>query len=510
MVSLSLCKGRGIRGFIRAFGKEIWIYPAKYALLDRNKINFDHDIYDISVEHVIYSRPHSYQHLNEVENIRRKQRRLATYNNGDNVVEIYILADKTLVDYWKNRAGSNWFTEMVQFLKDMINTVDSYFQNTDWGYDIGSISVKFVSLDIVESWSGIFSEISGWQYETYTGYLDKFMPWYKTYKDINDFDYAMIYASNSYFRNEGNIGYSWLTSICDDTYNCGMMSNTWESLFNVRDQSELFAHELGHNLGAQHDNSGYCSSYNIDPNTDIMMSNIGENAFSTCSIAYIQQAFSDNNGFTCLNNRYNPFELNGQQQQDDDDDDDTGSTPTPQPTAFVDIPTPLPTNNNGDNNDKVLIFFDTFSNLNLWHLSSPTDVVLYTDGTCIGAPITNSYDCALVKGKEGSDRWMIRTISNTYSSYTLILDVITWDLYNNKYEYCKISYSFDFYNWVALGLYGGVSNGAWTPYKNSQFTFSNSDPSQNTLFIKLEAVGQDPYDLYDYCVFDNVYLYGSS
>ena len=41
------------------------------------------------------------------------------------------------------------------------------------------------------------------------------------------------------------------------------------------------------------------------------------------------------------------------------------------------------------------------------------------------------------------DDYIIRSITNNYSSYTLKLDVITWRLNGDAYEYCLISDSFD-------------------------------------------------------------------
>ena len=51
MVSLSLCATQGIRGSIRAFGKEIWIYPSKYVLADTT----NGTVYNLTDEHIIYS-----------------------------------------------------------------------------------------------------------------------------------------------------------------------------------------------------------------------------------------------------------------------------------------------------------------------------------------------------------------------------------------------------------------------------------------------------------------------
>ena len=324
MVSLSLCDKQGIRGSIRAFGQEIWILPSQYAFSDHNKNGMTYDITD---EHIIYAQSVLKLHAEpkDMTDGDITRRRLARYNNGDNVIEVYLLADKTLVDHWKNEEGANWYSAMFTFLGDMINTADGYYRGTNWGSDIGTISIKWVALDIVESWSGIFYDLKNWQSGTYVDYLNKFRAWYAINKDMSDFDYAMIYASQPNFANEGNIGYSWYDSVCNNEYKNGMMSNTWDFLFNVRDQAELFSHELGHNLGARHDDSSTCSF--VDPTYNIMKSNIGSNGFSACSISSIQQEFIDQDGYPCLIRRSNAFVNNY-----DESGSGSGITPTPPPT----------------------------------------------------------------------------------------------------------------------------------------------------------------------------------
>ena len=483
MVSLSLCEGHGIRGFIRAFGKQIWIYPAKYAFSDIKATNNDEndsDVYHISDKHIIYLRANSYPVIND---LMRTRRRLALYNNGDNVVEAYILADKSLVDYWKGRAGNNWYSELTLFLSDMINAVDSYFKNTEWGPDIGLISIKLVELDIVESFSGIYSEISNWQYYRDTTYLNKFIPWFNTNKNPETFDYAMIYAASKYLSDGFMWGYSFKSAICNNNLKAGQMSNTAEGLMNIHDQSALYAHELGHNLGAPHDNDGECNGYYIDPAADIMLSDIGENAYSSCSIAYIQKAFQEKNGYPCLARRNNQLLINGNQV-----------TPFPTPAS------------------KEEIFYDTFENLNWWTASSNSHVRLYTDTSCMKGTKTGNYDCVRIHGKTGEQCYIIRSVRNTYSSYTLVLDIITRDLKHDKDEYCKISYSFNYNDWIQLGLYKGVSDDWIVKNQEQEFSFFNNGGSNNedTLYIKLEAVGTDAGNNWDYCIYDNVYLYGDT
>ena len=149
-----------------------------------------------------------------------------------------------------------------------------------------------------------------------------------------------------------------------------------------------------------------------------------------------------------------------------------------------------------------LIFFDGMGDTNNWIESSSNHIQLYYDGLCI--PNSGTYDCVKITGYLNEDCFLKRSVTNNYASYTLELDIIPWGMHPNQNEYCIVSYSFDDINWTVLAQTEG-SNGAWEPFQDQEFTF-NGVGTATSLYIKLEAVGQDQTDQ---CVFDNVYLYGT-
>eukprot|EP01084_Bolivina_argentea_P308063 532577_1 len=312
-VALSLCDCTGVRGLINAFGNEIWIYPSKYYLNELNSQNST-NCHTITDEHLIY-KAHNYPEYNEA-------RRLQTqYNNGDNVVEIYTLTDPSFVSHFKNSDGNNWYSALFDYLSQVINQASAKYEAVSWGSNIGVISLKWVALDVVESFTGNYASLycepcNGGHNQrcmssnpgtcNYQDYLDIFVTWYKANKDLNDFDYGMIFTSNNLFNGNGDVGYSFYTGMCNDNIKSGMISAY--SYFGLPEMHALFAHELGHNLGAYHDTNGCSSS---DPNNRwIMCSTVGQNTFSSYTIQSIEDGFSNNNGYACLVRRNNPFESN--------------------------------------------------------------------------------------------------------------------------------------------------------------------------------------------------------
>eukprot|EP01084_Bolivina_argentea_P308058 532571_1 len=318
-VALSLCDGKGITGLINAFGQEIYIYPFQYDLNAHNS-TYNHNLIH---KHLIY------KSQNYLEYQPRKRRLQTPYNNGDNVVEIYTLADPSFVNHFKNTDGNNWYSAVYNYLSQVISQASIKYETVNWGSNIGDISLKWVALDIVESFTGIYSSLycepcsQGHINDAsqrcmainpgtcnYQDYLDVFVTWYIANKDVTDFDYAMIFTSNNIFGADsgynGDVGYSFYTSMCNDKDKSGMLSAY--SYFELPEVHALFAHELGHNLGAYHDTNGCSSS---DPNNRwIMCSTVGQNTFSSYTIQSIEDGFSNNNGYACLVRRNNPFESN--------------------------------------------------------------------------------------------------------------------------------------------------------------------------------------------------------
>eukprot|EP00486_Rosalina_sp_Unknown_P003926 CAMPEP_0201567526 /NCGR_PEP_ID=MMETSP0190_2-20130828/8030_1 /ASSEMBLY_ACC=CAM_ASM_000263 /TAXON_ID=37353 /ORGANISM="Rosalina sp." /LENGTH=910 /DNA_ID=CAMNT_0047987601 /DNA_START=76 /DNA_END=2808 /DNA_ORIENTATION=+ len=329
VVAISLCDKYGVRGMIRAFDDELWIQPADYYLDIENtrktfKFTDQHLVYKLSDYNMSEKeKAFGLNFISTKESIGNTheqlsdRRRLASFNSGDNVVEIYILADKSFVDYFKG-AAEDWYSLLYYTLSTILNGASAEYQGTNWnsvvssgGKEIGEISLAWVALDVVEAYGVTFADMycpNPCSYGGKTGssaMLRKFGDWAQANKDLSDFDYGMVYTADDYF---GSGGLSWVGGVCNDVYKYGWIGETSMS----RGYQLVFAHELGHNFGMQHDNKDgedyYCGSAGI-----MRTPTVNDEGFTVCSLQYLRDYFNSN-GVTCLVRRTNAFESNIDQE----------------------------------------------------------------------------------------------------------------------------------------------------------------------------------------------------
>ena len=137
---------------------------------------------------------------------------------------------------------------------DILNTVSSDYYNTNWGDyvgGVGSVSVKFVELEVVFEFSGSHSSLappfyySNCQY-SYTDcpvngadWLGVAGAWLESYKDTSTFDNVQL-VSDMAFR-DGVAGWGGIGTVCKGKNSisscCANFGNEW--------LKRTISHELG-------------------------------------------------------------------------------------------------------------------------------------------------------------------------------------------------------------------------------------------------------------------------
>ena len=168
----------------------------------------------------------------------------------------------------------------------------------------------------------------------------------------------------------------------------------------------------------------------------------------------------------------------------------TSSNPSPSPSQS---PTPSP----------VLIFYDRMRKDSAWTLSSPNHIQQ------VDSPITCTdpdNECIQVKGYKNEECYIQRSEVNSYKHYKLQFDLT---ISNMTYsDYCRIQYSFDNDSWTELHSYHGQNNPRQILNQSFIIDVNPNETIREFFYIRLEAVG-DSRQGYDYCYYDNVYLWGS-
>jgi hypothetical protein len=127
--------------------------------------------------------------------------------------------------------------------------------------------------------------------------LNQFRNWWNANRGGTVRDTAHLWSGKTF--SGGTIGVAWVGVICNSpSYSYGLS----QDLSNSGQRTRLTAHEIGHNLSAQHDNQIGCSGVSCNGFGPIMCSSIqpsGPNSFSSCSVSAVNN-HTHNNG-SCLN-----------------------------------------------------------------------------------------------------------------------------------------------------------------------------------------------------------------
>ncbi len=127
--------------------------------------------------------------------------------------------------------------------------------------------------------------------------LYQFRSWWQSNRGGTTRDTAHLFSGKNF--NGGTIGVAWVGVICNSP---SLSYGVSQNLSSAAQRAELTAHEIGHNLSAQHDNQIGCSGVSCNGFGPIMCSFIqssGSGQFSSCSVSAINN-HTHNNG-SCLN-----------------------------------------------------------------------------------------------------------------------------------------------------------------------------------------------------------------
>ena len=148
-------------------------------------------------------------------------RRRALWNGGSTRVELYVMADPTMVADFKASYPSSWYQQLAAEMADYVHSVSSKYTAIDFnGWNIGTISVSMVELEVFTWFEGEY--VSLYPNPTCTDYtnsgctingvdyLTKFDHFIKA-KSPRNFDNAQL-ITKYYFAAAG--GYEWVGRIC--------------------------------------------------------------------------------------------------------------------------------------------------------------------------------------------------------------------------------------------------------------------------------------------------------
>eukprot|EP01084_Bolivina_argentea_P153613 267848_1 len=315
----SACKGRGIRGWIDAFGEKIVIRPALHLMnvsfIGDHLIKHDHIVYrerdldrsdypqdwcgHVHVNNDSFIADHDEKETSPPPRRTNEWRRRRLQSESTRYVELAIVNDPGMMeeeDYDKSKIEDKTVS--------IVATLQKYYLNADLG--VGSVQIVLSAIFYVESFdpltqpdlpdcsSGDSPDLydssppsSGYCEVGYSSYLSNFHSYRKAH--LSDYDNAQLFSY--YDFHETVIGYASLPGLCRRDFSGGIEQCTYDDEYNAN----IVAHELGHNFNMQHDGNGntcspskYIMASTGNPDTDFER----HDEFSSCSSDYVRDFFS--------------------------------------------------------------------------------------------------------------------------------------------------------------------------------------------------------------------------
>eukprot|EP01084_Bolivina_argentea_P104443 187014_1 len=371
LVAISLCPNRGIRGTIEAFNQTLIIQPSAYYLdLQKDKYDF-HNINDevliyklsdfntsdvVAINAAIIDK-----NKKAILNHNNNKRRLYTEANPAKVEEMIVTGPVRIKNYQDDH-GDKWYQELHAKYTDMINEIDAIYKATNWGSSVGgenAISVVFSGMHVIFDFTDDYSSLAPQRLYSNCGlasgrfddsdlcaingnqWLGTIKTWVNNYMDFSKFDNVQ-FVSDMKFKWERSgtstsrtLGWGYIGTVCtgSSVTDVSIVPDMGGETNGVR----TMAHELGHNFNMEHDGQSGAGS-SCAANAGLMGYSDGT-GFSRCSIASIQEYFSQANGLTCLGNGWPRDFISNH-------DDGQSAAPTKRPTTYpTRRPTERPTNN---------------------------------------------------------------------------------------------------------------------------------------------------------------------
>ncbi|GAB6021031.1 hypothetical protein CHUAL_003668 [Chamberlinius hualienensis] len=302
-VAISTCglpEGQ-MTGVIHHNGSHI-IRPVPHRLV-RSENHPDHIVYKSTYDINSYKCPHDdIKHGPENwPSSKRLRRARDTEKDKNKTIETAVFIDDVLYQKFQKENPNNFTDTMVNMVFTFINAVQLiYSQNSLTSL----VSIVLVQVSVIKRPSVGPSKRQG----NIEDYLESFCNWQarrnpKSDHNSSHWDHALMLTGMDLYMDEPDntvvIGLAWVSGMCRRLYSCSINEGTtFESVF-------VISHELGHNLGMQHDgekNKNDCSE------TDYIMSSSlgpGKTTWSSCSNENLKEFFNSPASI-CLNDRSFP------------------------------------------------------------------------------------------------------------------------------------------------------------------------------------------------------------